>query len=60
LWEYAKNVKGIHEDDLTWHAFERLFRKNYLLERYNDDRAKEFYEFWMRCMTDKEYTSRFL
>ena len=54
------NVKGIHEEDLTWHAFERCFKKKYLSERYYDDKAKEFYEFWMGSMTDDEYTSRFL
>eukprot|EP00253_Pinus_taeda_P035113 PITA_35113 len=31
-WEYMKNVKDIQEDDLTWHAFERLFKKKYLSE----------------------------
>lgn len=38
------NVKGMHEGDLTWHVFERLFKKKYLSERYHDDIAKEFYE----------------
>jgi len=60
LWEDMKNVKGKYEEDLTWHAFEMLFKKNYLSERYYDDRAKEFYELWMGYMTDDEYTSRFL
>ena len=26
-WEDVKNVKGIYEEYLTWHAFERLFKK---------------------------------
>ena len=43
-WEDVNNVKGIHEEDLTWHAFERLFKKKYFSERYYDDKAKEFYE----------------
>ena len=51
-WEDVKNVKGIHEEDFTWHAFERLFKKKYLSERYYDDRAKEFYELQMGSMTD--------
>ena len=59
-WEDVKNVKGIHEEDLTWHASERLFKKKYLSERYYDDRAKEFYVFQMGSMTYDEYTSRFL
>ena len=59
-WEYVKNVKGICEDDLTWHEFDRLFKKKYLLERYFDDKAKEFYELQMDSMIEDEYTSRFL
>ena len=59
-WEDVKNVEGTHEDDLTWHAFERLFKKKYLSERYFDNKVKEFYELKMGSMTDDEYTSRFL
>jgi len=59
-WEDVKNVMEIHEDDLTWLAFERLFKNKYLYERYYDDRAKEFYELQMGSMTDEEYTSIFL
>jgi len=44
-WEDVQNVKGIHEDDLTWHEFERLFKKKYLSKRYFDDTTKEFYDF---------------
>ena len=59
-WEDVKNVRGIQEYELTWNEFERLFKKKYLLERYYDDRAKEFYELWMGSMKDDEYTSKFL
>lgn len=59
-WEYVKNVKGIHEEYLTWNEFEWLFKKKYLLERYFDDKVKEFFELKMGSMTDDEYTSRFL
>ena len=59
-WEDVKSVKGIHEDYLTWHEFERLFKKKYLLERYYDDREKEFYDFHMGSMIDDDYTNRFL
>lgn len=55
-----KNFKEIYEDDLTWHAFERLFKKKYLSERYYDDRAKEFYELQMGSMSNEEYTRIFL
>ena len=59
-WEDVKNVKEIHEEYLTWHKFERIFKNKYLPERYYDDRAKEFYELWMCYMTNDEYTIRFL
>ena len=38
LLEDVKNVKGIHEEELTWRDFERLCRKRYVSERYYDDR----------------------
>jgi len=56
----VKNVKGIHEDDLTRHEFERILKKKYLSERYFDDIAKEFYELQIDALTDDGYTSRFL
>lgn len=59
-WENVKNVKGIHEEDFTWNKFEQLFKRKYLLERYFDVRAKEFYELNMGSMTDDEYTIKFL
>ena len=39
-WEYVKNFKGIHEEDMTWSEFERRFKKKYLSKRYFDDRQK--------------------
>jgi len=39
-WEYVKNLIYIHEEYLTCIEFERLFRKNYLSDRYFDDRGK--------------------
>jgi len=59
-WEDVKNFIGIREEELTWSEFEGLFRKKYLSKRYNNDRAKEFYELNMGPMTYEEYTSRFL
>jgi len=32
-WEDVKNIRGIHEEELTWSEFKRLF-KTYLSERY--------------------------
>lgn len=27
FWEDVQNLRGIHEEELTWSEFERLFRK---------------------------------
>ena len=43
-WEDLKNVKGIHEEDLSWKKFEKHFKKKYLSENYFDGKTKEFYE----------------
>ena len=59
-WEDVKNVKGIDEDDLIWHAFESLLKQNYLSERYYEDGAKDCYELWMGSIVNEEYTSIFL
>lgn len=58
-WEDVKIFRCIHEEDLTWREFKRLFKK-YLSKRYFDDREKEFYELNIGSMTYEEYTSRFL
>ena len=44
---------------MTWHEFKRLFKKKYLLERYFDDMAKDFYELWMGSTRDEEYINIF-
>jgi hypothetical protein len=43
-WEDLKNVKGVRKEDLSWERFEKYFRKKYLLEKYFDEKNKEFYE----------------
>jgi hypothetical protein len=59
-WEDLKNVKGIHEEDLSWERFEKYFRKKYLSEKYFDEKSKEFYEHKLGQRTIEEYVSRFL
>jgi hypothetical protein len=59
-WEDLKNVKGIHEDGLSWERFEIYFRKKYLSEKYFDEKIKEFYELKLGKLTIEEYVSRFL
>lgn len=59
-WEDVKQVRDIRTEELIWHEFKRLFRKKYLLERYYDSKAKEFYELKMGLMTNEEYMTKFL
>jgi hypothetical protein len=59
-WEDLKNVKGIHEEDLSWERFEKYFRKKYLSEKYFDKKTKEFYELKSGQRTIEEYVRRFL
>jgi hypothetical protein len=59
-WEDLKNIKGVCEEDLSWKQFEKYFWKKYLLERYFDEKAKEFYELKLGQLTIEEYVNKFL
>jgi hypothetical protein len=59
-WEDLKNVKGSHEEYLSWEWFEIYFRKKYLLEKYFNEKTNEFYELKLRQLTIEEYVNRFL
>ena len=59
-WKGVKCVRGIKVEELSWHEFERLFRKKYLSKRYYGRKAKELYDLKMGSMTNEEYTSIFL
>jgi hypothetical protein len=59
-WEDLKNVKGIHEEDLSWKQFEKHFNKKYLLEKYFDEKTKEFYELKLGHLIIEEYVNKFL
>jgi len=59
-WDDVKNVRGIWEEKMTLSEFKKHFRKKYLSERFYDDRERGFYDLNMGCMTNEEYTSRFL
>jgi hypothetical protein len=59
-WEDLRNVKGIHEKDLSWKQFEKYFKKKYLSENYFDGKTKEFYELKLGQLTIDEYINKFL
>jgi hypothetical protein len=70
LCEDLRNVKGIHEKDLSWKQFEKYFKKKYLSEKYfkkkylsekySDGKTKEFYELKLGQLTIEEYIIKFL
>jgi hypothetical protein len=61
IWcEDLRNVKGIHEKDLSWKQLEKYFKKKYLSENYFDGKAKEFYELKLGQLTIDEYINKFL
>jgi hypothetical protein len=59
-WEDLRNVKGVHEKDLSWKQFEKYFRKKYLSEKYMDGKTKEFYELKLGQLTVDEYINKFI
>jgi hypothetical protein len=59
-WEDLRNVKVIHEKDLSWKKFEKYFKKKYLSEKYFDGETKEFYELKLGQLTIDEYMNKFL
>jgi len=59
-WEDLRNVKGVHEKELSWKQFEKYFRKQYLSEKYMDGKTKEFYKLRLGQITIDEYVNKFL
>jgi hypothetical protein len=59
-WADLKNVKGAHEENLSWEKFEKHFQKKYLSEKYFDKKTKEFYELKLGQLTIEEYVNKFL
>jgi hypothetical protein len=59
-WEDLRNVKGIHEKDLSWKKIEKYFKNKYLSEKYFDGKTTEFYELKLGKLTIEEYINKFL
>lgn len=54
-----KQIRDSRTKELSWHELKRLFRNKYLLERYYDNKANEFYELKMGSMKN-EYMTKLL
>jgi hypothetical protein len=59
-WEDLRNVKGIHEKDLSWKQFDKYFKKKYLSEKYFNGKTKKFCELKLGQLTMDEYVNKFL
>jgi hypothetical protein len=57
-WEDLRNVKRIHENDLSWKQLEEYFKKKYVLDKYFDEKTKEFYELKKGQITIEEYINK--
>jgi len=59
-WEDLREVKGLKESKLTWKQFEKYFWKEYLSEKYYDDKIKEFNDHRLGQITMDAYAKIFL
>jgi hypothetical protein len=59
-WEYLRNVKEVHEKDLSRRQFDKYFKKKYLSKKYMDGKTKELYELRLGQLTIDECVNKFL
>ena len=55
-----RKVKKINERKIVWKQFQKYFKKNYLSDRYYDDKIKEFHDLRLGQQTIEEYANKFL
>jgi hypothetical protein len=61
IWlEDLRNMKRIHEKDLSWQQCDKYFKKKYMSEKFFDGKTKEFYELKLGQLTIDEYINKFL
>eukprot|EP00253_Pinus_taeda_P033962 PITA_33962 len=58
-WEEVKIVKGVTEQNITWDSFQRFFKERYLMERFYDEKAREFHDLRLGQQTMDEFITRF-
>jgi hypothetical protein len=59
-WEELKEIKGLKERNITWKKLEKYLQKDYLSEKYYDDKIKEFREHKLGQITMDSYSKRFM
>eukprot|EP00253_Pinus_taeda_P032987 PITA_32987 len=58
-WEEVKIVKGVTEQTITWENFQRYFKERYLIERFYDEKEREFHDLRLGQQTMDEFITRF-
>eukprot|EP00253_Pinus_taeda_P020750 PITA_20750 len=58
-WEEVKMIRGVHEQDITWETFQRYFKEKYLIERFYDEKAREFHDLRLGQQTMDEFVTKF-
>lgn len=43
-WEEVKTVRGVNEQSIAWENFQKYFKEKYLIERFYDEKEKEFHD----------------
>ena len=59
-WKNLKISHGLKEKNLEWSEFKKLFKKQYLSERFYERNSKEIYELKLGHMTMEDLINKFL
>eukprot|EP00253_Pinus_taeda_P035149 PITA_35149 len=58
-WEEVKMVKGVSKQNITYEKFQRYFKERYLIERFYDEKAREFHDLCLGQQTMDDFITRF-
>ena len=59
-WQDMKISQGLKQKNLEWSEFKKFFKKQCLLESYDERNTKEFYELKLVQMGTKDLSNKFL
>ena len=55
-----KNINNIHGKELTCKIFKTPFKRKFMLDRYYDEKAKEFNDLRLGQLTMEEFVTKFV
>ena len=59
-WKEEKSVNNIHSKDLGCKLFKKPFKRKFMLDRYYDEKAKEFNDLILGQLTMEEFVTKFV